>query len=40
VRLEPLHEPRKRPLDVPLLVCTHVQIGHVEETSRHNRTRL
>jgi hypothetical protein len=38
--LQPLHEPRQRLLDVPLLLCTHVEVGYMEEAGFHNRTRL
>jgi hypothetical protein len=40
LRLETLHESRQRLLDLPLLMCTHVQIGNVEKTGVHDRTRL
>ena len=40
LRLEPLDEPRERLLDVPLLMCTHVEVGNMEEPRVHNRTRL
>ena len=38
--LQPFHEPSKRTLYFPLLVCTHVQIGNMEEPGIHDRTRL
>ena len=38
--LQPLHEPGKRTLYFPLLVCIHVQIGNMEEPGIHDRTRL
>ena len=38
--LEPLHEPRQRLLDLPLRMCTRVQVGYMEEPRGHNRTRL
>jgi hypothetical protein len=40
LRLEPLHETCQSVLDVPLLMCTHVQVGNVEEAGVHDRTRL
>ena len=40
LRLEALHEPYQCLLDFPLLMCTHVEIGNVEEPGGHDRTRL
>ena len=40
LRLQPLHEPRERLLDVLLLMCARVQVGNMEEPRVHNRTRL
>jgi uncharacterized protein (DUF58 family) len=40
LRLDPLHEACKRPLDVRILVCTRVKIGNMEEPRVHDRTRL
>jgi hypothetical protein len=40
LRLQTLHEPYERLLDFPLLMCTHVKIGNVEEPGIHDRTRL
>ena len=38
--LDALDQPRDRLLDLPLLVCTHMQVGYMEEPGVHNRTRL
>jgi len=40
LRVEPLDQPRQRFLDFSLLMCTHVQVGNMEERRIHNRTRL
>jgi hypothetical protein len=40
LRLDPLHQSRKCNLDFPLLVCTDVQVGYMEEPGVHDRTRL
>ena len=40
LRLEPFHEPRQRVLYFPLLMCTRVEVGYMEEPRVHNRTRL
>jgi hypothetical protein len=40
LRLQPVHEPRQRLLHLPLLVCTRVQVGNMEEPGVHDRTRL
>ena len=40
LRLHLLDQARQPPLDFPLVMTAHVQIGDMEETSRHNRTRL
>ena len=40
LRVEPLHQPRQRLLDLALLMCTRVQVGNMEEPRVHNRTRL
>jgi hypothetical protein len=39
-RLEPFHEPPQPALDLAFLVCTHVQVGNMEEPGVHDRTRL
>jgi len=38
--LETLHETRQRLLGSRFLMCTHVQVGNVEEAGIHDRTRL
>jgi hypothetical protein len=40
LRLQTLHESREPALDLPLLMCTHVQVGNMEEPGVHGRTRL
>jgi hypothetical protein len=40
LRLEPLHQPLQRMLDFLLLMCTHVEVGNMEEPGVHDRTRL
>jgi hypothetical protein len=37
---EPLDEPLQRMLNFRLLMCTHVEVGNMEEPGIHNRTRL
>jgi hypothetical protein len=38
--LQPLDEPRQRALDFAVFMCTHVQVGYMEEPGVHDRTRL
>jgi hypothetical protein len=38
--LQPLDETYERLLDLPLFMCTRVQVGYMEEPRGHNRTRL
>jgi hypothetical protein len=40
LRIEPLDQPRQRPLDFAFLMCTRVEVGNMEEPRVHNRTRL
>src|SRR5207248_564913 len=37
---EPPHEAREGRLDLPILACTRVKIGYVQEAYRHDRMRL
>jgi len=37
---EPLREPPERLFDFPLLMCTRVKVGNMEEPRIHDRTRL
>jgi hypothetical protein len=38
--LEALHEPSESAFYFPLLMCTCVQVGNMEEPGVHDRTRL
>jgi hypothetical protein len=38
--LHPLHETRQCTLYLPLLMCTRVEVGNMEEPGLHDRTRL
>jgi hypothetical protein len=38
--LDALDEPRERARGLWFLVCTHVQVGYMEEAGVHERTRL
>jgi hypothetical protein len=40
LRLGALHEPRECTFDLRLLMCTHMQVGNMEEHCPHDRTRL
>jgi hypothetical protein len=40
LRLEALDQSRQGRPRLPLLVCTCVQVGYMEEPGVHNRTRL
>jgi hypothetical protein len=40
LRLGPLDESAQNPFDLPILACTRMQIGYMEEAYRHDRMRL